>query len=134
MNRTPLPDDPPLAAALRACAAGFYPAEAAAELLIAHASWLCRDDFRDGYVDVGTSITDGVTAMATIDWPTAIAAIDGGDLPGSGGERRVLRLAASLADGIPVDLRDAFTGMDTDNVDRAVRAMLHASGRRQGRC
>jgi hypothetical protein len=134
MNRTPLPDDPPLAAALRACAAGFYPAEAAAELLIAHASWLCRDDFRDGYVDVGTSITGGVTAMATIDWPTAIAAIDGGDLPGSGGERRVLRLAASLADGIPVDLRDAFTGMDTDNVDRAVRAMLHASGRRQGRC
>jgi hypothetical protein len=35
MNRTPLPDDPPLAAAPRACAADFYPAEAAAELLIA---------------------------------------------------------------------------------------------------
>jgi hypothetical protein len=49
------------------------------------------------------------------------------------GERRVLRLAASLADGIPADLRDAFTGMDTANVDRAVRAMLHASGRRNGR-
>jgi hypothetical protein len=31
----------------------------------------------------------------------------------------VLRLAASLADGIPADLRDAFTGMDTANVDRA---------------
>jgi hypothetical protein len=42
----------------------------------------------------------------------------------------VLRLAASLAGGIPVDLRDALTGMDTANVDRAVRAMLHASGRR----
>ena len=25
----------------------------------------------------------------------------------------MLRLAASLADGIPADLRDAFTGMDT---------------------
>ena len=45
----------------------------------------------------------------------------------------MLRLAASLADGIPVDLRDAFTAMDTANVDRAVRAMLHASGRRPGR-
>ncbi len=45
---------------------------------------------------------------------------------------RVLRLAASLADGIPADLRDAFTGMDTANVDRAVRAMLQASGRRNG--
>ncbi|HWG65584.1 MAG TPA: hypothetical protein VG253_28200 [Streptosporangiaceae bacterium] len=45
----------------------------------------------------------------------------------------MLRLAASLADGIPVDLRDVFTGMDTANVDRAVRAMLHASGRRPAR-
>jgi len=43
VNRTPLPDEPPLTAALRACADGFYPAEAAAELLIGHASWLCRD-------------------------------------------------------------------------------------------
>lgn len=133
MNMTPARDDPPLAAALRACADGFYPAEAAAELLIAHASWLCRDDFRDDYVDTGTSITDGTTLMAMIDWPAAITALDGGGLPSSGGERRVLKLAASLADGIPVDLRDAFTGMDAINVDRAVRAMLHASGRRHGR-
>ena len=133
MTRTPLPDDPPLAAALRACAAGFYPTEAAAELLITHASWLCREDFREDYVDVATSITDGITTMAAVGWPAAIAALDAGGLPGSGGERRVLRPAASLADGIPVDLRDAFTGMDTVNVDRAVRAMLHASGRRHGR-
>jgi hypothetical protein len=57
---TPLPHDPPLATALRACADGFYPAEAVAELLICHASWLCRDDFCDGYVDVGSSIANGV--------------------------------------------------------------------------
>ncbi|MGH3283204.1 MAG: hypothetical protein ACRDPD_00705, partial [Streptosporangiaceae bacterium] len=80
MNSAPPPDDPPLAAALRACAAGFYPAEAAAELLIAHASWLRRDDFRDGYVDTGTSITDETTAMAAIDWPAAVAALDTGGL------------------------------------------------------
>lgn len=129
MNRTPPSDEPPLAAALRARAGGLYPAEAAADLLISHASWLCRDDFRDGFVDVGTSITDGTTLMAAIDWPAAITALDEGSLPASGGERRVLRLAASLADGIPADLRDACTGMDTANVDRAVRAMLHASGR-----
>jgi hypothetical protein len=133
MNRMPQPDDPPLAAALRACSDGFYPTEAAAEILIGHASWLCRDDFRDGFVDTGTSITDGTTLMAVIDWPAAIAALDNGGLPGSGGERRVLRIAASLADGIPVDLRDAFTGMDTANVDRAVQAMLHAAGHASGR-
>ncbi len=84
-------------------------------------------------MDIGTSITDGITAMAAIDWPAAIAALDTGGLPSSDGERRVLRLAASLADGIPVDLCDAFTGMDTANVDRAVHAMLYASGRRNGR-
>ncbi len=96
-NGTPPRDEPPLATALCACACacadGPYPAEAAAELLISHASWLCRDDFRDGYVDIGTSITDGTTAMAAIDWPAAITALDEGGLPASGGERRVLRLA-----------------------------------------
>jgi hypothetical protein len=125
MSRTPPPDSD-LAAALRACADGFRPAEAAAELLVGSASWLHRDDFRDRYIHCGTS---GTTLMAAIDWPAAIAALDHGGLPGSGGERRVLRLAASLADGIPVDLRDAFTGMDAANVDRAVRAVLHAAGR-----
>jgi hypothetical protein len=83
---------------------------------------------RDGYVHVGT----GPTTMAAIDWPTAIATIDSGGLPCSGGECRVLGIAASLAEGIPVNLRDAFTGMDVANVDRAVRAMFHASGRRPG--
>jgi hypothetical protein len=100
-NRTPPPDGPPLAAALRACAGGLYPAEAAAELLIAHASWLCRDDFRDGYMSIGISITDGITAMAASAWPGAIAALDTGGPPCSGGERRVSRLAVSLAHGIP---------------------------------
>jgi hypothetical protein len=83
---------------------------------------------RNGYIHVGT----GTITMAAIDWPATIAALDNGGLPCSGGERRVLRLAASLADGIPVDLRDASTGMDTANVDRAVQAMLHAAGRVSG--
>ena len=131
MSRTLPPDSTALAAALRACADGFHPAEAAVALLVCSASWLHRDDFRNGYIHSGTS---GTTLMAAIDWPAAIAALDQGGLPGSGGERRVLRLAASLADGIPVDLRDAFTGMDADNVDRAVRAMLHAARPSPGSC
>lgn len=126
MNSTPPPDAAALATALRARADGFHQAEAAAvELLVCNASWLHREDFRDGYVHVGTS---GIMAMAAIDWPTAIAALDNGDLPCSGGERGILRLAASLPDGIPVDPRDALTGMDAANVNRAVQAMLHAAG------
>jgi hypothetical protein len=83
-------------------------------------------------VHLGTSLTGGITTIAAIDWPAAIAALDNGGLPCSGGERRVLRIATSLAGGIPVDLRDAFTGMDAANVDRAAQAMLHAAGRASG--
>ena len=81
MSRTPPPDATDLAAALRACADGFHPAEAAVELLVCDASWLHRKDFRDGYVHFGIRIGDGITTMAAIDWPAAIAALDNGDLP-----------------------------------------------------
>ena len=69
--------------------------------------------------------------MASIDWPAAITALDTGNLPCSGGEQRMLRLAASLADGIPVDLRDTLTGLDNHNISLVIAAVLHASGKRQ---
>jgi hypothetical protein len=68
--------------------------------------------------------------MAEIDWPTTITALDTGGLPCSSGEQRMLRLAASLANGIPVDLRDALTGLDDRNIELTITAVLHASGRR----
>jgi hypothetical protein len=40
--------------------------------------------------------------------------------------------AASIAAGIPVDLRDTATGLDTRNIQRLVTAINHASGRRPG--
>ena len=58
--------------------------------------------------------------MAAIDWEGAITALHAGELPCSGGERRILMLSASLADGIPVDLRDAATGLDDRNVQRLI--------------
>ena len=78
----------------------------------------------------GVSITDGITKMAQIDWPAAIAALDAGSLPCSGGEQRMLRLAASIADGTPVSLRDTLTGIDDRNVQLVAAAILHASGQR----
>lgn len=103
--------EPQSAAALRACAAGLYHAEAACELLIA-TSWPHRADFRDRFIHAAVSISDGTTAMASIDWAAAITALAGAQLPCSGAERRLLRLAASLGDGIPVDLRDALASLD----------------------
>jgi hypothetical protein len=72
---------PALQAALRACAAGLYPVEAGVDLLIAHAWLLDRSDFRDRFIHHGTSITDGITDMAEIDWAAAINALDAGELP-----------------------------------------------------
>jgi len=120
---------PTLHTALRAYAEGLLPAEAGVELLIHHGTFLRRNDFRDRFVDQDTSITDGVTVLAAVDWTAAIAALNGGHLPCSGGEQRMLRLAASLAGGIPVDLYDSITGLDDRNVELTVAAILHAAGK-----
>jgi hypothetical protein len=119
-----------LAAALRACAADFYPAEAGAGLLIAHGTFLHRNDFTSRFIEHGISISDGISAMAVIDWDAAAGALNGGELPCSGGERRILALAASLAVGIPVDLRDATTGLDDRNIQLLLTAISHAHGKR----
>jgi hypothetical protein len=119
-----------LTAALRACAAGLYPAEAGVALLITNGMFLHRDDFTSRFIETGTSISDGTTLMADINWDAAITALHAGELPCSGGERRVLELSASLAGGIPVDLRDAITGLDEHNVSLLITAIAHASGKR----
>jgi hypothetical protein len=112
-----------LPAALRAAAEGLYAIEAATGLIIAHGTWLGRPDF-------GRFIGHG-TGTAAIDWEAAIGALDAGQLPASAGEKRMLRLAASLADRAPVHLGDAITGIDERNLAILIDAVLHASGRRQ---
>jgi hypothetical protein len=119
---------PEPALADRANARGLYAAEAAAELLIA-SPWLHRADFTR-FVQTGTYFTDDTTAIADIDWPSAINALDAGDLPCSAGETRLLRLAASIGEGLPVDLRQALTGLDDTTIDLTVQAVQHAAGRR----
>jgi hypothetical protein len=118
-----------LTAALRACAAGYYPAEAGTELLIGHGCFLRRCDFA-GFVHSGTSITDGITQMAQIDWDAAISALHAGQLPASGGERRILHLAASIAAGTPISLCDAIPGLDNSNLQLLITAIKHAAGQR----
>lgn len=131
---TPDPDPGPgslaaLAAALRASASGLYCAEAGTELLIACQSWLWRPDFTTAFITTGRGLGDG-TVMAVIDWDTAIGALNGGGLACSGGEGRMLRLAASIAGGIPVDLREALPGLDRANLALAATAVVHAGGHR----
>ena len=42
----------------------------------------------------------------------------------------MLRITASLADGIPVDLRDTLAGLDDRNIQLLITAVLHASAQR----
>ena len=69
------------------------------------------------------------TPTAAISWEEAIAALQAGNLPCSGSEASILRLAASLASTSPVALRDAITGLDQANIHLVLNAIRHASGR-----
>jgi hypothetical protein len=117
-----------LADALRAGACGIHPLEAGAGLLIDCGSWLHRDDFTSRFITTGTSISDGVTLLASTDWEAAVTAMHAGGLPASGGERRMLLLAASIAGGTLVSLNDALPGIDRRNATFVVKAIAHATG------
>jgi hypothetical protein len=64
-----------LATALRACAAGPYPLEAGVALLTAEGTFIRRGDFTSRFIERGTSISDGTTPMAAIDWGAAAVAL-----------------------------------------------------------
>jgi hypothetical protein len=108
---------------VRAWAKGLLCLEAAAELLIGHRSWLSREDFLAVAVESGRD-------LAAVDFVAAACALEAGVLPCSGSESQVLRVAASIAAGVPVDLREALTGLDAGNVVLAARAICHAAGYR----
>jgi hypothetical protein len=69
--------------------------------------------------------------IAAVDFSAAADAVQG-TLPCSDGERQVILVAASIAAGIPVDLREAALCMDAANATRAARAVCHAAGCRVG--
>jgi hypothetical protein len=107
-------------------AKGWLPTEAAAELLISHQGWLLREDFLQVAVEVWWEPFRG-RHVAAVDFAAAAEAVQG-VLPCSDGERQVLLVAASIAGGIPVDLREAALCMDAGNAALAARAVCHAAG------
>lgn len=108
----------------------MFCAEAAVELLIGHRRWLLRGDFVGEFIETFESMeTD--RSMAFVDWPAAITAVESGAMPSSSSEVQVLRIAASLAEGIAVDLRDTLCGLDAANALLVSQAVLHAVGHEQ---
>jgi hypothetical protein len=102
--------------------------EAAVELLIGHRWWLVRDDFL-AYLDFCRGFRG--ESMAAIDWQAAWAALEDGHLPCSSGERQILRVAASIAEGVPIDLRAAVGCLDAAGSVLVARAVLAAAGHLQ---
>jgi hypothetical protein len=104
------------AAGLRSWAAGILAQEAAVELLIA---------FSSGHLLDGHWVRPGGFGSHWFDADAAAA--ESGHL--SGGERRVLAIASSLASAEhPVDLGDAITGLDPDALGLVLEALAHAGG------
>jgi hypothetical protein len=80
------------------------------------------------HVDVQTGYAaDGTTPLvaAVSDWS---ALIDDPDIRFTGTDRRWVELAASYADGRPVDLSRAATGLDTRQAQLLAEVVLMATG------
>ena len=107
--------------AVRAWARGIYPSEAGAELLIRQrraiyqgAPWITE-------LEVGDETGPG---MASID--VDVLLYEAGVW--SGGEQRVVRIAASLLGGPAVDLSEEIPGLDRENLALVLAALAHANG------
>jgi hypothetical protein len=103
--------------------------EAAVELLIGHGTWLRRGDFLEMAVEFSEGFVDG-GLRAAVDWESAVGGLDSGRLPCSSSEDQMLRVAASIADGVRLDLRSALSGLDERNVGLVAAAVWHAAGHR----
>jgi hypothetical protein len=118
-----------LAEMLRRPAAGLLSEEAAVDLLIGHGFWLARLDFTGWYVDVETDPVRAEDSVAFVRWKAAANAVKAGRLVCSGSEAAMLRIAASVADGVAVDLRNALSGLDSSNLGLVLEALARTNGR-----
>jgi len=125
-----------LAGPLRAHAAGVCADIAAADLLIDHRTWLSRPDFGRHIHHQPPTQTPGQTMGQTpaqsngawIDWPAALAALTGGQLPCTRSEAAVLRIAAALGADTTVCLRQVLGGLDRPTIALITTAITRANG------
>lgn len=115
-----------LACLLRDAAEGLCADVAAVDLVCRHGHFLHDPAFRR-IIAAGSSITTG-QPLAVIRWNAAIHALESGHLPCSGSEQTVLRIAASLAGGIGVSLRDCLGNLDRRNITLVTDAITAANG------
>ena len=100
---------------------------AAVMLLDRHGHFLHDPAFRR-IIAAGSCLTTG-QPLAVIRWNAAIAALEAGQLPCTGSEQAILRIAASLADPrIAVRLRENLGSLDARNIALVTDAITAANG------
>ena len=110
-------------------AAGMLAETAAVNLLAEHGTWLSRPSFTSRCIDIVTDLT-GIPGMpagtaAGVRWRAAITGLHRHGASGS--EKAVLRIAASIAAGIPVSLHDALGSLDHAALRAVLTAIAHAN-------
>ena len=115
-----------LAALIEGTAAGMLADTAAAGLIIAHGHFLHDPAFRK-IIAAGSPVADG-QPFAVIRWNAAVTALELGCLHATGSERAVLLIAASIAEGTPVSLRDCLGSLDRRNIALVADAITTANG------
>jgi len=112
--------------ALLNAAVGDYAAEAGVLLLANDGYWLARLRAA-GMITVEAEPVGG-ELWARIEWAELDDARADGRLPGSPEGLAVLRVAASLADGRPVDLAEVAVALDRRTLGLVLAALAHAAG------
>lgn len=113
--------------ALLRAALGDYSDEAAILLLITSGHWLPQLQHA-GLITVDGNV-EGEGLWAHINWPD----LDGALRIGRSSDHQVLRAAASIADGHPVDLGDLAAGLDRHALTLVLAAIAHAAGSHEPR-
>ena len=117
--------------ALLRAAVGDYTAEAAILLLANFGHWLPQ--LQDADLITIEDDPAGGDRWAQIQWEDLPAALTEGRIFGSSGELRVLRAAASLVDGQPLNLGDVASGLDRRGLSLLLAAIAHAGGSHEHR-
>lgn len=112
-----------LTARLRAHATGLHRAVAAVDLLADHGIWIPRLT-QHNLLSTRTIPPGG----AYIDWDRTLRALADGYLPCSASEASILKIAASIGYGEPIDLGSELTGLDAVNTGRVSRAIRATTG------
>jgi hypothetical protein len=119
--------------ALRAWAAGSHPLVAAVELLARAAAGRFAAPDRPWIhthpaTATGASAGEGEGQVPRARLEAGVLADAATYGPYSGGERRLLAVAASLAGAGPVDLCEVIPGLDRELLDLVLAAIAHAGG------